>query len=125
MKIARSILAKSAIALSAFAALSTVVSAAVDDYTYTYSTTGLDTGFGAAIASMGVFVWVIACCGGLIGLILIVMNIWMLIDVLKRTESELPNKTTWMILLIIGLLVGFGWIPALIYFFGPRKSLKK
>jgi len=124
MKIPGGILAKSAVVLTTIAALSTTVLAAVDDYSYSYSTASdLDPVFGGLIASLGVGFYIIACCMGLIGLLFVVFNIWMIIDVLKRTEVELPNKTMWMVLLIVGLLMSFGWIPSLIYFFGPRKSM--
>ena len=42
----------------------------------------------------------------------------------QRTEAELPNKTLWLVLLIAGLVFGFGGIVALVYFLGPRKNLK-
>jgi len=123
MKIAKSILAKSAVAISAIAGFTSSVFAASDPYTYTYSTSSdLSPAGAAAITSLGIIPLVLGCCGAIIGLALLILNIWMLIDVLKRTEAELPNKTMYMVLLIVGLLMGFGWIPALVYFFGPRKK---
>lgn len=131
MKLSKDLIAKSAIAISAFSALASTVMA-VDSYsdglsyTYDLGTSSADVaGLGAMLAGLGVFGAIIPICCGLIGLVFLAFNIWMLIDVLKRTESELPNKQMWMILLIVGLLLGFGGIVALVYFFGPRKKLKK
>jgi hypothetical protein len=128
MKLSKDLIAKSAVAITALSALSSTVMAAESlyDYSYEYSDlSGADAaGLGAMLASLGVFGIILPLCCGLIGLVFLVFNIWMLIDVLKRTETELPNKNMWMILLIVGLLLGFGGIVALVYFFGPRKKLK-
>lgn len=125
MKLSKDLIAKSAIAISAFSALATTAFA-VSDYSYTYDlgTSAEDSaGAAAALASMGIFGIVLPLCCGLIGLLFLAFNIWMLVDVLKRTEVELPNKTTWMVLLIVGLVFGFGGLVALFYYFGPRKRL--
>ena len=129
MTIAKNILARSIAGLVAIAAISSTVLAAANDFSYTYSTdlgsssSDVSGPMGAALASMSIFVWVLVCCVFLIGILFLILNIWMLIDVLKRTETELPNKTMWMVLLIIGLLMGFGGLVAVVYFFGPRKRL--
>lgn len=128
MKLSKDLIAKSTIAIAAFSALATTVMAVTtsyDDLTYTYDMTSADAaGLSAMLASLGIFGVIIPLCCGLIGLIFLVFNIWMLVDVLKRTEVELPSKTMWMILLIIGLLTGLGGIVALVYYFGPKKKLK-
>jgi hypothetical protein len=121
MKLSKDLIAKSAIAISAFSALATTAFA-VSDYSYSYDTTG-DPAAAAVLGSLGIFGIIIPLCCGLIGLVLYAFNIWMIIDVLKRTEVELPNKTTWMVLLIVGFLMGFGPFVALFYYFGPRKKL--
>jgi len=128
MKLSKDLIAKSTIAIAAFSALATTVMAVTtsyDDLTYTYDMTSADAaGLSAMLASLGIFGVIIPLCCGLIGLIFLVFNIWMLVDVLKRTEVELPSKTMWMVLLIIGLLTGLGGIVALVYYFGPKKKLK-
>jgi hypothetical protein len=125
MKLSKDLIAKSAIAISAFSALATTVFAVTDysdGYSYTYDTTGDPAAAAALLGGFGIFGIIIPLCCGLIGLVLYAFNIWMIIDVLKRTEVELPNKTTWMVLLIVGFLMGFGPFVALFYFFGPRKK---
>jgi uncharacterized BrkB/YihY/UPF0761 family membrane protein len=129
MKLSKDLIAKSAIAISAFSALATTVMAIESysdglEYTYDLGSSSTDVaGLGAMLAGLGVFGIIIPLCCGLIGLVFLVFNIWMLVDVIKRTEVELPNKNMWMILLIVGLLMGFGGIVGLVYFFGPRKKL--
>jgi len=128
MKLSKDLIAKSSIAIAAFTAMASTVMAAdsLDSlYTYTYDLDNADAaagGIAAMLAGLGVFGIILPLCCGLIGLVFLVFNIWMLVDVLKRTEVELPNKQMWMILLIVGLLLGFGGIVALVYFFGPRKK---
>ena len=128
MKLSKDLIAKSAFAIAAFSALATTVmavSSTSDGLTYSYDMTGADAaGLSAMLASLGIFGVIIPLCCGLIGLVFLVFNIWMLVDVLKRTEVELPNKTMWMVLLIIGLFTGLGGIVALVYYFGPKKKLK-
>ena len=88
---------------------------------------GLDalfTTLGIGFGSVSLISTVVLLCCCVIGLVLIAFNVWMLVDVVKRTEAELPNKQMWMILLIVGLVIGFGGIVAIVYFLGPRKGLK-
>lgn len=84
----------------------------------------------AAAGGLGLFF--IACWGlfVIIGLALFVLNIWMLIDALGRQEYEFPDSTgnsknLWVILMVVGLVVGFGWIVAIIYYFKVFKQLKR
>ena len=75
---------------------------------------------GGFIGLMMIGVW---CCAGIFGLAAVAFNIWMIVDVLQRTEATMPNRTMWMILLIVGLFVGFGFIAALVYYFTEKKKL--
>ncbi len=83
----------------------------------------------AGLAFGGLF---FLCWGvfALIGLALLVLNIWMLIDAASRQEYEFPgstgnSKTLWLILLVVGLLIGFGWIVALVYYFTIFKKVRR
>jgi hypothetical protein len=75
----------------------------------------------------------ILCCYGImfiVSIALLVLSIWMLIDAIGRQEYEYPNSTgnsknTWVILLIVGLIFGFGWIVALVYYFMVFKKVKR
>ncbi len=120
----------SALVMSLGAIATSVMAEAYDysDYYDTYSTTSTlsdadAAGLSAMLASMGVVGVILPMCICLIGVIFLAFNIWMLVDVVKRTEAELPNRQTWLIVLIVGLVLGFGGIAALVYFFGPRKKL--
>ena len=83
----------------------------------------------AGLAFGGLF---FLCWGvfALVGLGLFVLNIWMLIDVVGRQEYEFPgstgnSKNLWLILLIVGLVIGFGWIVALVYYFQVYKKVTR
>jgi hypothetical protein len=86
---------------------------------YTYSSTAGD----AAAGGIGLAMLGFWCCAGLFGLVLLGFNIWMAVDVLQRTEAEMPNRTMWLVLLIVGFFASFGWIAALVYFFTEKKKL--
>lgn len=61
-------------------------------------------------------IWVIA---SIVGLLFLILNIWMIIDAARRQDGQFPagSKGLWLALLVIGLLLGFGWIVALVYYF--------
>lgn len=78
-----------------------------------YNYDGRDGGAGAAAFAL--------VCGGimaLIGLLLFILNIWMIIDAATRHEGDFAvgDKVLWLVLLIAGLFLGFGLIVALIYY---------
>lgn len=89
---------------------------------------------GAGEAGLGLFVLM---CSGLlliIGLAMLVLNIWMLVDALGRQEYEFPgstgdSKNLWVILLIVGIVIGLGtgigWIMGIVYYFMVFKKLKR
>ena len=122
MKINKEFITKASLALGSFAMMtSSALAATTYDYMYDLD----DAAAGSAFLGLTGVWFVVVCCAALIGLLFLVLTIWMLVDVIKRTDAELPNRQTYMILLIVGLLFGFGWIVALVYFFGPRKKLAK
>lgn len=82
--------------------------------------------------SAGLGMAVLLCWGlfMLVGLALFALNIWMLVDSLGRQEYEFPNSTgnsknLWVILLAVGLVLGFGWIVALVYYFKVYKVIRR
>lgn len=85
------------------------------DSTYDMYTSTADTGALAGLAAVNI---IVLCCSGVIALLSLALWVWMLIDVLKRTEAELPDKTTWIIVVVL-----LGGLGALIYFFAKRREL--
>jgi hypothetical protein len=74
----------------------------------------------------------IACYGVflLLALALFVVNIWMLIDSIQRQEYEYPNstgssKSLWVIILAVGLVIGYGGIAGIVYYFMVFKKIKR
>ena len=100
-------------ALSAVAFASTAMAASYD-YTYD-ATSGSADALGAGMGIVMILVWLCMC---IIGVVFFVFWLRSLLDVFKRTEAELPNKTMWIILHF------FVSISFLFYWFGPRKELE-
>lgn len=88
-----------------------------DEYMYTTTSTGAED---AAAGALGVGFIAIMCVSIVIGLAFLAFNIWMIVDVAKR---EFAEKTLWLVLLIAGLLFGFGWIVAIVYYFMVKKPM--
>ena len=101
--------------LATFSALASGV--LVQSYDYVYSTAD-DLAAGGALATFGVAYWVIMCCSVIVGLASFGITVWMLIDVLKRSDAEMPNKVMWVLIILLT-----GGIGALVYFFTERKKL--
>lgn len=84
----------------------------------------------AAGAGLSFFV---LCCYGifiLVALALLALWIWMLIDNFGRQEYEFPNssgnsKNTWLIINIVGFVLGFAGIVAIVYYFMVFKKIKR
>ena len=74
---------------------------------------------GTAVAGVMILIWVLILGLGLIGLIL---WIWALIDLLKRNFQNPSDKTTWLIVLIVGIVIGLHWLAAIIYLIAGRKK---
>jgi len=80
---------------------------------------------GGGLAALGIGVALIAILGGLIGLFFFVWWIILLVDLAKR---EFPQKSTYLVLMILSLFLGFYWLMDLIYYFAivkPNVGTKK
>ena len=55
----------------------------------------------------------------------VAFSIWMLIDCIKREESNFKDKTLWTILLAVGLFLGYSLIISVIYYFVVKRELDK
>lgn len=73
----------------------------------------------AGIVGIWLFIWIVIIIASLIGLIL---WIWAIIDVSKRQFQNPSDKTTWLIVLIVGFVVGLTLIAAIIYLIAGRKK---
>jgi len=118
MKQTISLLGKAGVALSAAGMLAGKVLAASSDYTYDYST--LDSGAAAAATGLSGVMIVVWCCVMIVSLAFTAFWIWMIVDVIKRTEAELPDKTMWIVLVIL-----LGPIGAVVYYFVKKRPLDK
>ena len=86
-------------------------------------TTATATGTAAAGALFGglLIFWLIAM---VIGIALFIFWIFMLIDALKRTNwKQESDKNLWLILLIVGLVVGLAPLAAIVYYFVVKRTL--
>ncbi len=80
------------------------------NYDYNYDSSGVTAGAAALGIGMMIFIGIMA----LIGLALLIFTIWMIIDAAKR---DFDQKAMWIILMVF-----FGWIAALIYFFMVKRK---
>jgi phosphotransferase system glucose/maltose/N-acetylglucosamine-specific IIC component len=67
------------------------------------------------IASMSAVVILLLLLAG------VIVNVVMLMDCLKR---DFKDRTMWIIILIVGTLLGFGAIPGVLYYFLVKKKLE-
>jgi Kef-type K+ transport system membrane component KefB len=77
----------------------------------------------AAAAAVGVgilgglfLVWLI------IGLLSLAFFIWWIVLIIDLTKRDFPQKSTYMILMIVSLVLGFYWIMDFVYYFGVVKK---
>lgn len=90
----------------------------------------MDYSSGAGDAAGGVFVLVCMGIFWLIALAFVILNIWMLVDSIKRQEYEFPgstgsSKTLWIVLLAVGLFLGLGGLVAIFYYFMVYRKAKR
>lgn len=55
----------------------------------------------------------------------IAFSIWMLIDCIRREESNFKDKTLWTVLLAVGLFLGYSLIISVVYYFVVKRDLDK
>jgi hypothetical protein len=89
--------------------------------TFTIDPVAADAAAAAATGLVGIwlFIWIVIIIASLIGLIL---WIWAIIDVSKRQFENPSDKTTWLIVLIVGFVVGLSLLAAIIYLIAGRKK---
>jgi len=86
------------------------------------TTSGTDAAAGAAGAAiLGGFAlfWIIFV------LISLVFFIWWIVLLIDLSKRDFPEKNTWLIVMIIGFLVGFVWLADLLYYFMVVKKQGK
>lgn len=95
------------------------------EYEYDYSTT-TSSGDAAAGAAIGGVFLVFMLIFIALAFALFIFWIFMLIDAFKRTNwKDDSQKNMWIIILIVGFVVGFSGIAAIIYYFAVKRSLDK
>ena len=72
----------------------------------------------------GLFMMSFAFIAILLALGSLAFTIWMLVDCIGRDEKNFNDRTLWLVLLVIGIFSGYGFVLSLVYFFAIRKNLK-
>lgn len=72
-----------------------------------------------AFAGVMIFVWIALVLVSIVGLIL---WIWAIVDAAKREFENPGNKNVWLIVLIVGFVVGLSLIVAIVYLIAGRKG---
>ena len=70
----------------------------------------------AGVALTGIFggfilIWIV------IAIITLVFLIWWIILLIDCINRDFPDRTTWIVILIIGFLFGFIWLADILYYF--------
>ena len=87
----------------------------------TTADTAAATATGGAILGGLLIFWLVFA---VIGLALFVFWIFMLIDCIKRTNwKQESDKNLWLIVLIVGLVLGLAPIAAVVYYFAVKRQL--
>jgi hypothetical protein len=72
---------------------------------------------GAAAVGIGLIIfWIFAVVVGLVFLI------WWIVLLIDLTKRDFPQKNTWLILMILGLVFGFVIIIDIVYYFAVVKQ---
>lgn len=72
---------------------------------------------GLLVACLFIFV------GLSVGLIIIWFFVASIVDVLRKTDDEFPDRQLWIILLFVSLFTPFNWLAALVYYFKFKPRL--
>jgi hypothetical protein len=74
------------------------------------------------------FIGLFYCLIFLFSIAVLVISIWLfiacIIDLSRKTEAEFPEKTFWLVILILTFVLGFGLITSLIYYFLYKPNLR-
>ena len=114
-----------ALAGSAMALMPLAARAADDmsssDVVTTTTTSATDTAAAGAVVGGFLILWLVFV---VIGLALFIFWIFMLVDCIKRTNwKQESDKNLWLIVLIVGLVIGLGPIAAIVYYFAVKRQL--
>lgn len=58
------------------------------------------------------------------GLICLAFFVWWIVLLVDLSKRDFPEKTTWMIILIVGFVIGLVWLVDLLYYFMVVKKAK-
>lgn len=74
------------------------------------------------LAGYGIFLGGFIVLWVAIALIGLVFLIWWIVLVVDLANREFKDKTTWLIVMIAGLILGFVWLVDIIYYFAIVKK---
>jgi len=83
--------------------------------------TGAATAATTGFAAFAIF-WTIFWIG--VSLIYLAFFIWWIFLLIDLTKREFPEKSTWLVIMIVGLVFGFVWLADLLYYFMVVKKTK-
>lgn len=95
-----------------------VMALAQSDYNYNYDY-GTNTISDGAAAGLGIGMMIFFGIAMLIGLAFFIFWIMMLVDAIKR---QWPERSTWMIILIVSMFFGLSWLASILYYFLVKRK---
>ena len=91
------------------------------DYTVSTTTAAADSAAAGAIVGGVLIFWLIFA---VVALALFIFWVVMLVDCLKRTNwKQESDKNLWLVVLIVGFLLGLSGIAAIVYYFAVKRAL--
>ncbi len=66
-------------------------------------------------AGLLAFIWIYS-------LICLAFLVWWIILIIDLSKRDFPEKTTWMVIMIVGLVIGLIWLVDLLYYFMVVKK---
>lgn len=103
--------------LAAFLAPLTPLAVKAQDYNYDYTTSELtEAQAGGILAGLGALLFVFVALA-------VIGFIFWLVMLIHALQNDIPDKNTWIIVLVVSFIVGLPLVGALVYYFMVKRKM--